>query len=472
LQGNDEEAAEDGRTVKFARVLVVVALIAGAVAIGFILFGGDNGHKYKLLFETGGQLVKGNQVLVGGQAIGTVDDLTLTDDGQAEVEITVDEPLHEGTTAVIRSTSLSGIANRYVSVAPGPNSNEELEEGSVLTTEETTSPVDLDQLFNTLDEETRASLQKVVQGSAVWYSGNAEEAREAAKYFAPALQSTERLLAEVNRDQRVLSEFLVSGADVLGAIAERRSDLSALTENANVALGAIAAENEALDRSLAALPPFMRQADTTFVNLRAALDDLDPLVATSKRATKDLPQFLADLRPVAEKAVPVVSDLRTAVAKPGNDNDLTDVLQLLPRVQAAASDASREQIQAMNATQDDVDFALPYMPELLGFVGKLGQVAGYYDFDGHYLRVMPGATGAFNYNTATEELDPIYSSPGQMFDFFTGYAGPGDAFDSTGFLKCPGGASQNAEDGSAPFIPASVGADCDPTDMLIPVAAP
>ena len=92
--------------------------------------------------------------------------------------------------------------------------------------------------------------------------------------------------------------------------------------------GAIAAENEALDRSLAALPPFLRQANTTFVNLRAALDDLDPLVATSKRATKDLPQFLRELRPVAEQAVPVVSDLRTAVAKPGPDNDLTDVLRL------------------------------------------------------------------------------------------------------------------------------------------------
>ena len=61
----------------------------------------------------------------------------------------------------------------------------------------------------------------------------------------------------------------------------------------------------------------MRQANTTFVNLRAALDDLDPLVETSKPATENLPQFLRDLRPVAEKAVPVVNDLRGAVAVPG-----------------------------------------------------------------------------------------------------------------------------------------------------------
>ncbi len=68
----------------------------------------------------------GNQVLVGGQSIGTINDIRLTDDAQAEVEITVDEPLHEGTTAMVRATSLSGVANRYISIAPGPDSEPEL----------------------------------------------------------------------------------------------------------------------------------------------------------------------------------------------------------------------------------------------------------------------------------------------------------------------------------------------------------
>ena len=86
-----------------------------------ILFGGELRSHLHLIFENGGQLVSGNQVLVGGQPIGTVDSITLTDDRNADVSITVDEPLHEGTTAVIRATSLSGIANRYVSITPGAN---------------------------------------------------------------------------------------------------------------------------------------------------------------------------------------------------------------------------------------------------------------------------------------------------------------------------------------------------------------
>jgi phospholipid/cholesterol/gamma-HCH transport system substrate-binding protein len=449
--------------MRVARVLVVVALLAGAVAIGVILFGGDGGYKYRLLFETGGQLVRGNEVLVGGQAIGKVGEITLTDSGEAAVEVTVDEPLHEGTTAVIRLTSLSGVANRYVSVSPGPDNNAELEDGATLTAEQTTTPVDLDQLFATLDEETRESLQEVIQGSATLYAGNTEEARAAYKYFAPALQSTQRLLAEVNRDSRTLSQFLVSGADVLGAVAERRNDLSALTSNANQALGAIAVENASLDRSLAALPPALRQANTTFVNLRAALDDLDSLVATAKPATEDLAPFLRDLRPVAERAIPVVGDLRTAIAKPGPDNDLTDVLRLAPRVQELASIASDRGIDAINESEPNVELFRSYSPDLMAAIAKLGQVTAFYDGNGHYARALPAGLGTFSYNPATEELSPIFDDPAAQTDFYTSTAG---AFNPAGFERCPGAGSQAPADGSAPFLD-DVGGQCDPGALVI-----
>jgi phospholipid/cholesterol/gamma-HCH transport system substrate-binding protein len=450
--------------MRLARVVAVLALLAGAVAIGLILFGGNGGHTYKLQFETGGQLVRGNEVLVGGQPIGTVDDLTLTDDGLAEVQITVDQQLHEGTTAVVRSTSLSGIANRYVSVSPGPNTEgTELEDGATLSSADTTAPVDLDQLFNSLDEETRASLQNVIQGSATLYAGNTEGARAAYKYFAPALQSTQRLLAELNRDSRTLSQFFVSGADVLGAVAERRSDLSALTANANEALGAIAVENASLDRSLAALPPALRQANTTFVNLRAALDDLDSLVNTAKPATEDLAPFLRDLRPVAERAVPVVSDLRDVVGKPGPGNDLTDVLRLAPRVEELANIASDEGIDAINESEPNIELFRSYSPDLMAAIAKLGQVTAFYDGNGHYARALPAGLGSFAYNPGTEELEPIFDDPSAQTAFYTSTAG---AFDPAGFERCPGAGSQVPADGSAPFLD-DVGGQCDPADVVI-----
>ncbi len=61
-------------------------------------------------------------------------------------------------------------------------------------------------------------------------------------------------------------------------VSERGNQLSSAVSNASTAFGAIASQNVALDSTLQELPPVLRQSNTTFVNLRAALDDLEPLV--------------------------------------------------------------------------------------------------------------------------------------------------------------------------------------------------
>lgn len=429
------------------------------VLVAVLLFGGDEGHEYELLFETGGQLVPGNQVLVGGQPVGTIEDISLTEDAQAKVQIKTDEPLHEGTTAVIRSTSLSGIANRYISLSPGPNSEPEIPDGGVIAGDRTTSPVDLDQLFNTLDERTRTALQDVIEGQATIYTGNNAAARRTYKYFAPGLQATERLLAELTRDQASLSRFLVEGSTALGAIADRRDDLAALTSNANEALGAIAARNEELDRSLVALPPAMRQANTTFVNLRAALDDIDPLIEDLGEAAPDLPPFLRETRATADPAVPVFANLTQAIAKPGDANDLTDSLRDAPAAQRQASRSVNPSIAALDASQSNIELLRAYSPDLLSLVGRLGQVTAYYDANGHYARVLPA--GANLFSNSGGSLTPI--APAQQFDQFSALGiGP--------FTRCPGAATQANAGWPSPTDHPFLGGglldgECDPGDV-------
>lgn len=447
------------RRYTVARVLAAGALLAAIAFVVVMFFGDGGGRQYKLLFETGGQLVQGNEVLVAGQKVGTIDSLELTDDGQAEVSISTDRPLTEGTSAQIRATSLSGIANRYISLQMGPT-DEEIPDGSVITADATTSPVDIDQLFSIFDDDTRKALQDVFQGQAAVYAGDPEASRAAYKYLAPGLQSTERFLAELTRDQGVLAEFLASGSDVLGAVAERRDDLSALTENANTALSAIATESASLDDALEVLPPTMRQANTTFVNLREALDDVDVLVETAKPATEDFAPFLRDLRPVAAKAVPVLADLSATVQVDGPSNDLTDALQQLPELERRAADASEQGIDAMDVSETNIEVTRQYSPDLMALVSRLSQVLGYYSADGHYARTMP-VTNIFEYDDATDELDPIYSNPEQQYDFYTSRP---NAFRPFGFQRCPGAASQPAADGSTPFDEGFTAPDdCDPT---------
>src|SRR5207237_838512 len=117
------------------RILGIGALAAVVVIIALLVFGGKSGAKYHLVMKEAGQLVKGDQVQVGGVPVGSVTDLVLRKDFQAEVTIHVDgslAPLHEGTVAQIRVPSLSSVANRYVQLSPGPNSNAALHDGAVL----------------------------------------------------------------------------------------------------------------------------------------------------------------------------------------------------------------------------------------------------------------------------------------------------------------------------------------------------
>lgn len=436
-----------------SRLITIGALVAAVILVAVLLFGGDGGHKYKLLFETGGQLVPGNQVLIGGAAAGSVDSVSLTPDNQAEVAITVDDELHQGTTAVVRTPSLSTVAGRYVSLTPGPDNNPGLDDGATLAGDATTTPVDLDQLFDTFTPKARRGLQGVIQGFAGIYAGKGKQANAAYKYFAPALSSTDRLLRQLDSDQQVLTDFIVNGGKVVTAVAQKRDDLTSLVSNANTALGSIASQNAAFDQALQKLPPTLRQADTTFVNLRAALDDLDPLINTTGRATKNLNPFLLKLGPVLNRAIPVFSDIRDTVKAPDGSNPLAQLVKASVPLHKRGGPASRTGIRALDASQPVIAFARPYAPDLLGSFTKLGQVAGYYDGDGHYARVENAAFNLFSWNSITNNLDPI-----PLADKFNG-------FTTAIATRCPGGATQGIT-GSNPFTDqGKLTGKCNPADV-------
>jgi ABC-type transport system involved in resistance to organic solvents, periplasmic component len=281
----EEKSPAPSRGFTPARIAVAAALAIAVVGLAVVLFGGNGGYKYDLLFQNAGQLVPENQVLIGGSPVGSVDSIELTENNLASVHVTVSQRLHEGTTAVIRATSLSGVANHYVSVSPGPNSNPALEEGATLGLASTTTPIDIDQLFNTFPPGVRRGLSQFIQGNAEIYAGVGHQANQTYKYFGPALNRTAAFAHELNADQNLFQRFIVSSSKLATAVSERGSQLSSAISNANTAFGAIAGQNVALDQTLRRLPPVLRQSNTTFVNLRAALDDLEPLVDKIGRAS-------------------------------------------------------------------------------------------------------------------------------------------------------------------------------------------
>lgn len=433
------------------RVVTLGVLVCAIVFIATLIFGGESGHKYTLKFQNAGLIVPGNQVMVGGHPIGSVKSVGLSENNQAEMKITVDEPLREGTTAIIRKSSLSSVHNHYIALTMGPDNAPEMDDDTILGEGSTTTAVELDQFFDVFDESTRDGWRNFIRGVSSIYAGDgAEGGNKTFKYSTSSFSSTQRLFAELADQDSKLDQFVKNTSGFVTNLSEVAPNLTNLVSNANTALGAIADENESLSLALDELPPTLRQANTTFVNLRLALDDVEPLIrANGRAADAGLANFLkTQLRPVLTRAKPVFGNLATAASKPGPNNDLSDLESSLIPLQRTAKPAVDAAIGGLNASQEEVSEVRAYAPDILNTFSRLGATTANYDASGHYARVRPTATGLSQLNGSA--IEPATTEIYGGLDFI----GPPQ--------RCPGGSVEPIA-GSNPFLDnGNLVGKCDP----------
>ncbi len=372
-----------------ARIIAIGAPILVVLIILYLIFGGGGSTTYYLEFESADQLVRGDQVQVGGVPVGTIKDIVLTHDYKARVRISIESslaPLHQGTTAQIRVPSLSGVANRYVALSPGPNNSPALPDGATLSGSAVKGATDIDQLFNTLNPRTLKGLQEVFQGGAESYAGVEHQVNVTVEYFAPAVASADHFFGELVSDQHTFSELLVQGAKAVTTIAARREHLTDLVEHGDIAFGALASEQANLQAGVQQLPVFLRQANHTLAELPATLADVTKLVNVSKPDTVQLATLFERLRPAFVEATPVLHSLSLAVSQPGPNNDLTDLFKGYPALAQQLTAETPNVVKGLEESNIFFSHLRPYSPELTGFARSLGQSTAYYDANGHYIR--------------------------------------------------------------------------------------
>ena len=450
----------------------MAALVAVAVVVGIVLIGGgDGGYSVNARFENASQLVKGNLVQVSGQTVGKVQDIAITDDGQARVRFTVSDeyaPLKVGTVAVIRQTSLSGIANRYIDLQQGPSTNAEVRDGGTVPAEDTESTVDIDQLFNIFDPKTRESTRKVIDGFADMTEGKTAEANEALKYLNPALSASARFFDELSRNDRELERFVVETSRLVTDVADKREDLSGIVRHFGAVSTTLAQRDEALGEAINRLPGFLRKSNSTFVNLRATLDDLDPLVTESRPVVRALGPLLADLRPFARDARPTFASLAQTIRRDGADNDLVELLESQAAVRRIAvgpvqangeerRGALPETTEALADSAPKLAFARPYAVDLTGWFDDFS-TSGVYDALGSFSR----AGLAFSAFTVTPGANPVLQPvPPELRD--EALAAGAEIGRNN---RCPGSVERQAPDKSNPFKQ-SPDFNCDETQVPV-----
>ena len=468
------------------RVAALAAIGIAVVVVVVILLSGGSSYQVSAIFPDASQLVNGDQVEVAGNNVGSISNISLTHSGQAQVTFSIDNssytPLHQGTEATVRLSSLSGVANRYIDLRLGSAGAPKIPSGGVIGPQYTTSAVDLDQLFNTLNPPTLKGIQNLIQGTASQYAKQGAAAQAAWQYLNPAVAASSTLFQELDRHNGGdFTSFVTQSSKLLGTIASRQADLSALVKNLGTTTEALAAQKTALGQSIQRLPGFMALADTTFVNLRNSLDALTPLVNASKPVAPKLQKFLVQLRPLAQNAVPTVRDLAAMIcsrgakpcspAVPGRD-DLLQLLELnvllanqtcgttgstsscngtLPADGQQRLGAFPESTQALNDSSPELGTARPYAVDLTGWFEGFSHPGGV-DANGGFSRVAAvvglGSIENGALNLAPAFLDPVLRS---VLAFGGSGSGPGgSSTPNQGLLttgqgdRCPGSMERGA----------------------------
>jgi phospholipid/cholesterol/gamma-HCH transport system substrate-binding protein len=198
------------------------------------------------------------------------------------------------------------------------------------------------------------------------------------------------------------------------------------------------------------LPPFMRRANTTFVNLRSALDDVDPFVDAAKPAVKRLGPFLDEARLFVRDGEPTIRDLSRTIAHPGPNNDLIELIKSFPPLARVAMDEQRvngadrrgafpETTDALRAAAPQIAFGRPYTPDFVGWMDDFSTTGGY-DANGGFSRAW------INFSEILYGAGPKLKQ----------------------FRRCPGANELPAADGSNVFSAEEAEAlDCDPNQRSV-----
>ncbi len=440
---------------QLTRLVALGALAIAVVAVVIVLVTGGSSYVLHAEFTDAGQLVKGDLVTVAGHPVGSVGNLSITPNGLADIKLDISDssvtPLREGTVATIGQLSLTGVSNRFVSLTPGTGAA--LPNGGVLPTSQTRGIVDLDTLLNSLTPQVRTSLQRILKTGAYLMSGSTPgQLNQAIPYFNPAFSQTTALGSEIVADRFALDRLVSSTADVATTLANRSADLSGAVVNTAATLREVASERATLQDILTRAPGVLSQAGGVLADVDYTLGLLNPALRDLRPVAPRLATLLRKVVPAAKNAIPLVQGVSALV--PGAEQALT----ALPPVVNQAVPAVDSLTAALPPITPILAGLRPYAPEVVsGFFGGVGGYSGgYYDANGHYMRIEP-EFGAAGFTGILSLLNQTISQlPGLNGARFSQLA------------PCPGGSVEASPNGGNPWTTPDVlpgtGNVCDPSN--------
>jgi virulence factor Mce-like protein len=301
-------------------VLIGAATVLVVLVAVFLAYNANQGlpfvPTYSLKAETpsAANLVRGNEVRIGGTRVGSVDkiDVQRQEDGTSiavlglKLERSV-APLPKDSTVIIRPRSALGL--KYVELTRG-TSDQGFEDGDTIPLAQATpAPVEFDEFLNMFDEDTREASATNLEGFGDAFAGRGQSLNQAIGAFRPLLRDIIPVARNLSSRETNLPRFirtLAATARIVAPAAEAQAELfvnlditfAALRRVAPFIQESISEGPATLDAGIEGFPvqrPFLANTEALFRELR-------PGVRALRGAAPDLADALELGTPVLKRS--------------------------------------------------------------------------------------------------------------------------------------------------------------------------
>jgi ABC-type transporter Mla subunit MlaD len=310
------------RAPSTTQLLVITAFALacfGILLFLWITFGGPTpfkakSYQLKVPFTEASQLAEQSDVRISGVNVGKVESIELGSNGKEAIALlNIDDkyaPLPSSTRAMLRTKTLLG--ETYVELTPGAANEPALEDGVTLPEAQVTESVQLDEIFQAFDPETRRAFQSWMQEAAVAIEGQGQNLSYAIGNLEPTFREFEGLFRVLNSQEDAVSTLFSSGAETFEALRGRNGELANLIRSSNELFKTTAARDQDIEALFRAFPTFQDESRLTVDRLKNFAVNADPLSRQLVPVAEELsPTLIAfgKLAPEAKKlfeALPAV----------------------------------------------------------------------------------------------------------------------------------------------------------------------
>lgn len=311
-----------------AQLLVIAGFALscfGILLFLWITFGGPTPFKaktyeLKVPFREATQLAQQSDVRISGVSVGKVQTIEQSPDGkQAQATVYIDDkyaPIPRGTRAILRTKTLLG--ETYVELSPGDAQGPQLHDGDTLARANVAESVQLDEIFRTFDERTRADFQEWMQEGAVAISGQGQSLSNAFAEFEPFFSEFDRFFRLLDTQRLAVKQLFSNGATTFRALRGREGQLASLIRNSNDVWRTTAARNRDIEALFRAFPTFEDEQRLTFNRLKEFAVNADPLFRQLVPAAEELSPTLIAFSRLAPQAKGLFEGMETVIDRAPN----------------------------------------------------------------------------------------------------------------------------------------------------------